>query len=224
MIENKPSTVTENADNGKAASVEADLKPAGPIPLDPVSTANAPAKKALLEDFKAGTTWPPPLYLPDSAGVDEQYYLRYRWQSQWLWYDGKASENKLKHQLLQVVIGVGSVSVPVLLGQASPLREMAVWVSLIVAAAAAIENVKKYGDNWRSYRQAAEDLSREKSLYNVAAGPYKAAKRPFARFVERCEDVIAQQNGRFYQRPEDQQAQPQAQPSTADSDTTSGAG
>jgi hypothetical protein len=207
MIENKSSTVTTTTENGNSAEsivtppiVEAPLPP---DPIAPATTAPAPVidpeeEKKLLE-----SAWPPPLYTPRTASMSEKYYMKHRFQNQWLWYDKKAAENKNKHQFLQVVIGVGSVAVPVLLG-IETVRSYAVWVSLIVAAAASIENVKKYGDNWRSYRRAAENLSREKALYDVQAGPYKASKRPFARFVERCEEVIAQQNGQFYQRDEQQ--------------------
>jgi hypothetical protein len=211
MIENKPSVpvTTETAENGKSseslvvpAKVEAELPPLLPDPIQPVT---APVSQPTEDEQKLlETTWPPPLYTPANAALAEKFYLKQRWQSQWLWYDKKASENKNKHQFLQVVIGVGSVTVPVLLG-IEALRGYAVWVSLIVAAAASIENVKKYGDNWRSYRRAAENLSREKSLYDVNAGPYRTAKKPFARFVERCEEVIAQQNGQFYQRDDQSQ-------------------
>jgi hypothetical protein len=212
VIENKPSVpmTTETTENGKSiesvvapARVAAELTPLPPDPVPPISTpASQPteSEQKLLE-----SAWPPPLYTLPNATLAEKYYLKQRWQSQWLWYDKKAAENKNKHQFLQVVIGVGSVAVPVLLG-IEALRSYAVWVSLVVAAAASIENVKKYGDNWRSYRRAAENLSREKSLYDVNAGPYRTSKKPFARFVERCEEVIAQQNGQFYQR-EDQQTQ-----------------
>ncbi len=202
-------TTTENGNPKVENTVEnitapppvvAETKPAGPPPAQPSSPAISPEQeKQLLE-----ATWPPPLYTPGSASLSEKYYMKHRWQSQWLWYDKKAAENKTKHQALQVLIGVGSVAVPVLLGLQEPWRDFAVWVSLLVAAAASIENVKKYGDNWRSYRRAAENLNREKSLYDVSAGPYKSSKRPFARFVERCEEVIAQQNGQFYQREEQQ--------------------
>lgn len=212
MIENKPSApvTTETTENGKStesvpapAIAETDLKPLPPDPIQPASTAliqeDREEESKLLQ-----STWPPPLFMPRTVSLPEKYYMKHRWQSQWLWYDKKAAENKRKHQALQVLIGVGSVAVPVLLGLQEPWRDFAVWVSLVVAAAASIENVKKYGDNWRSYRRAAENLSREKSLYDVNAGPYRVSKRPFARFVERCEEVIAQQNGQFYQRDEQQ--------------------
>jgi ABC-type multidrug transport system fused ATPase/permease subunit len=156
------------------------------------------------------SVWPPPLFVMRTASDAERYYMKYRWQNQWQYYDGKATENKRNYQWLQLTIGIGSVAVPVLLGFQGSFTIVATIVSLIVAASAAIENVKKFGDGWRSFRSAAEALQREKALYDVSAGPYRIAKRPFIRFVERCEDIIAQQNGQFMQR-EEQQPQNQQQ-------------
>jgi hypothetical protein len=157
------------------------------------------------------SSWPPPLYLLRTAGESERFYMKYRWQNQWLYYDAKATESKKNYQTLQLVIGVGLVAVPVLLGFGGPMAVIATVLSLVVAASAAIENVKKYGDGWRTYRQAAEQLQREKAMYDVTAGPYRLSKRPFARFVERCEEIIGQQNGQFMQRQEDQNQQQQQQ-------------
>jgi len=150
------------------------------------------------------SSWPPPLFLMRTAGDAERYYMKYRWQNQWQYYDNKATENKRNYQYLQLTIGIGSVAVPVLLGFQGTFTIIATIASLVVAASAAIENVKKFGDGWRSFRSAAEALQREKALYDVSAGPYRMAKRPFIRFVERCEDIIAQQNGQFMQRDEQQ--------------------
>ncbi len=154
--------------------------------------------------------WPPPLFVMRTASDAERYYMKHRWQNQWQYYDSKATENKRNYQWLQLTIGIGSVAVPVLLGFQGTFTIVATIVSLVVAASAAIENVKKFGDGWRSFRAAAEALQREKALYDVSAGPYRIAKRPFIRFVERCEDIIAQQNGQFMQR-EEQQPQNQQQ-------------
>lgn len=165
-----------------------------------VDTAEKVVESIFATQTAESGSWPPPLFVHRNASEMEQYYVRHRWQSQWLYYDAKATENKKNYQALQLVIGVGSVAVPVLLGMEWIPNIIPVAISLVVAAAAAVENVKKYGDNWRSYRQAAEELQREKALFDVLTGPYKRAKQPFLRFVERCEDVIAQQNGQFLQR------------------------
>jgi hypothetical protein len=159
--------------------------------------------QAATDAAEAASVWPPPLFVFPEAGDSERHYMRNRWQAQWLYYDKKAAENKRRYQLLQITIGVGSVAVPVMLGFGGPLATAATVISLLVAAAAAIENVKQYGANWRTYRQAAEELMREKSLYDSHAGPYARSKRPGIRFVERCEEIIAAQNGQFLQHQEE---------------------
>ncbi len=49
----------------------------------------------------------------------------------------------------------------------------------------------------QSALEAAEELAREKSLYDMRAGPYRKVKQPYDRFVERTEQIIAKQNGQW---------------------------
>ncbi|HEX2620550.1 MAG TPA: DUF4231 domain-containing protein [Phototrophicaceae bacterium] len=163
-------------------------------------------------------TWPPPIYVDPSASEQERHYIEHRWHAQWDWYDKRASNAKNVYQRLQIIIGVGSVTVPVLIGftpSSTDVREIlqvaTVALSLTVAIAAAIENVKKYGDNWRNFRGAAEELLREKALYDVRSGPYRKTKTPFLLFVQRCEEIMTKQNGSFLQLAEDVQQGQQAQ-------------
>ncbi len=207
-----PVTVNEDIVDTTLAEVREAAQEAEAIVQEVMTKVEAPSPA------EAETSWPPPLYVLRTAGESERFYMKYRWQAQWLYYDQKASECKKNYQMLQLVIGVGSVAVPVLLGFGGTMATVATVLSLVVAASAAIENVKKYGDSWRSYRQAAEQLQREKSMYDVSAGPYRSAKRPFTRFVERCEEIIGQQNGQFLQRPDDQQAQQQQAQQQRDSE------
>jgi hypothetical protein len=167
------------------------------------------------EILKPESTWPPPLYFSANATSEEKYYINYRWNSQWEWYDKKASDAKKRYQTLQVIVVVGAAAVPVLVSMTPAVPSFVpIIISLAVTIAAGVENVFKYGDNWRNFRQAAEDLKREKSLYDVKAGPYRKAKRPFLLLVQRCEDIMSKQNGSWLQLSEEQgqqQAQTQAE-------------
>jgi len=162
--------------------------------------------------LKPGGDWPPPIFFDSlNASDQERFYLEHRWHAQWSYYDQKASEAKKLYQRLQLIIGIGSVTVPVLVGlnasndvARNTLQLITVAISLCVAAAAAIENVKTYGDNWRTFRGAAEELNREKALYDAHTGPYRRSKNRFLLFVERCEDVIAKQNGAWIALKEEQ--------------------
>ncbi len=190
------------------------------------STEDTPEPQKTRNIITPTGAWPPPIYVDASATEQETYYMEHRWYTQWSWYDTKASEAKKVYQRIQIVIGIGSVTVPVLVSLApiandttgrNALTLITVLISLLVAAAAAVENVKKYGDAWRTYRSAAEDLKREKSLYDVRSGPYRKSKRPFLLFVERCEDVMAKQNGSWAALKEEQQTTT-AQTTTKDED------
>jgi hypothetical protein len=77
-------------------------------------------------------------------------------------------------------------------------------LSGLVAAATALENVQKYGDNWRAFQSASDGLERERALFESNAGPYRTATDAYSLFVERSEDVIAQETGRYFAREEQQ--------------------
>ena len=153
--------------------------------------------------------WPPPIFIRQDISPQERYYIEHRWYSQWSYFDAKATENKNRYYRTQLIVVIGSVAVPVLVGITSPnqdvqrvLSMITVIISLSVAMSAALESLYTFGDNWRSYRSAAEDMHQEKSLYDVKAGRYSDAPQAFMRFVERCEEIIAQQNGRWIQSQE----------------------
>jgi hypothetical protein len=75
-------------------------------------------------------------------------------------------------------------------------------LSGLVAAATALENVQNYGTNWRAFQSAADGLERERALFEANSGPYRKSSNAYRLFVERAEDVIAQETGRFFAREE----------------------
>lgn len=168
-------------------------------------------KRKNLSVLKPESQWPPPIYIDPNASPEEIYYMENRWYAQWEYYDKRATVAKRAAQRLQLTITVGSAAVPVLVGiQAIDSRvdfalyTVTIIISFLVAGSSAIETVKKYAEAWRSYRTATEELMREKALYDVKSGPYRKSTNPFLLFVERCEDVIAKQNGIFLSPREDQ--------------------
>lgn len=157
--------------------------------------------------LKPSSVWPPPIFLTAQASDQERFYIEHRWHAQYSWYDKRASDAKKMHTTLRLIVGIGSVIVPVLIGSnwldllgiVGFQQFLTISISLAVAVATAIETVYKPGDNWRSYRAAAEELAREKTMYDVKAGPYRRAKNAFLVFTERCEDIITKQNGQWLQ-------------------------
>lgn len=75
-------------------------------------------------------------------------------------------------------------------------------LSGLVAGATALENVMKYGDNWRAFQSAADGLERERALFEANAGLYRTSPAAHQLFIERSEDVIAQEFGRYIARQE----------------------
>jgi hypothetical protein len=144
-------------------------------------------------------------YVSPKAPVSKRFrhYIQTRWYPQWKYYDQRAIFNKARHISLQIFVALGSVSVPILIGINFVPTWIPALISGMVAAFTAIENVMKYGDNWRIFRSAAEGLNREKVLYEAMSGPYKATKAPFRMFVERCEDIIGEETGRYIERTEE---------------------
>lgn len=136
-----------------------------------------------------------------------KHYIRTRWYPAWYFYDNRAARFKSRYIRLQLFIALGSVTVPIMIGFNNLVPN---WIpallSGMVAAATAIENVQKNGDNWRAFRNAAEGLNREKVLYEAMAGPYSRSNAPFRLFVERSEDIIAEETGRYFERQQEEEA------------------
>lgn len=188
--------------------------PASNEPNNVPSTTAPPVENYEEYQLIPSKSWPPPVYIKKNVTPSERYYIEHRWYSQWSFFDKKATENKNKYFRTQLIVGLGSVTVPVLVGIRTLnddvnnlLYIFTIIISLSVAMATAIESLYTFGDNWRSYRQAAEDLHQEKTIYDVKAGRYQDNPAPFTRFVERCEEIIAQQNGRWIQTQEKQAQQ-----------------
>ena len=144
--------------------------------------------------------------------IDKQeHYLQNRWQDQEEYHAKKATRYKRWHLGLQVMVALGAVSVPVLLGITSVPKVAPTLLSLLVAIATAIENVFHFGENWRSFRYVSETLKRERFLFEVGAGPYKSSKTALLRFVENCESVINAEVKRFMDTGEEREQASQGQ-------------
>jgi len=163
-----------------------------------------------------------------------RHYIENRWHDQYSYYTGKAEQNRKRHLRLQLFIAVVAVLVPVLLGfngdvingatamaqtdgwYSSFINEGNIrgWISFfnavpailsgLVAAATALENVQKFGDNWRAFQTAADGLERERALFEANSGPYRKNTNSYRLFIERSEDVISQETGRYFARQEAQ--------------------
>lgn len=203
-LENPPKTETSAVGNGLGTAASANTTPAPSMPTSPAADSTSSTPGSGINVLVPSGTWPPPIYVDESTNSQERYYMEHRWHAQWNWYDKRAAFFKKRHLRIQLVIGVGAGLVPALVAinttdpvAASWLKFVTICVSLVVTTFTVWENVYKHGDMWRSFRSAAEDLAREKSMYDMRAGQYKRVKAPFMRFVERTEEIVAKQNGQW---------------------------
>jgi hypothetical protein len=127
----------------------------------------------------------------------QKRYLRSRWLDQIVWLEGAAKRNQRRYYTLRLVAIIGGVIVPALVSLnvrkddvASAIAWTTFAVSLVVAAAVAVEEFFHYGDRWRHYRRSAELLKGEGWQYFELTGAYAghrthaSAFRTFAAGVE----------------------------------------
>jgi hypothetical protein len=90
-------------------------------------------------------------------------------------------------------MGIIAVCVTVLLGIPEVSKLIPSILSGTIAAAAVIENVNRYGENWRNFRTTLELLKREKALFDIGADAYRdlAPDDAAILFATRTEDILS---------------------------------
>ena len=126
------------------------------------------------------------------------HFIKNRYEKELDWYDQEAVRNKRIHDLLQWVVIVSSAVTPVLiLINESNLRMFAVTTSVIIAIFTSAIKTFKFHENWLNYRNTAETMRREYSLYDTDAGDYLDADDKQRFFVERIESLISRENTKW---------------------------
>lgn len=134
----------------------------------------------------------------ENITTKEETYLQERWQTQKDYYSKQSAQNKRWHQRVQLFVTIGAIAVPILLSIPEVPKVFPTILSGLIAAAAALESVYHYGDNWRNYRQTLEALKREKALFTASAGSYVDPAKAFPRFVERVESLLSEETMRYF--------------------------
>ena len=129
------------------------------------------------------------LNLPDL----QKRFLHSRWLDQVLWMEGRADVARDRYYAMRLIIIIGGVMVPALVSLNIPiLRYISIILSLLVAIAAAVEELFHYGERWRHYRRTVELLKSEGWQFFQKSGPYegKSHAEAYPTFTARVEDVI----------------------------------
>ncbi len=142
--------------------------------------------------------------------------LRSRWLDQVLWMGKKASQCQRWHYILRLIAIIGGVIVPALIGlnvaqgqniagnqsvdgsqfAAGLIYPTTFGLSMIVAISVATEEFFHFGERWRHYRSAVEQLKIEGWQFFQLAGPYQDFKNhtdAYPSFATRTESIFQQE-------------------------------
>ena len=134
---------------------------------------------------------------------DKDNYIKDRLEQQQKWYERKASENKTKHHILQIIIISSGALIPIINSIPYSDIEVRIVSSIlggIVIIITGMIQLKKYQENWIQYRTTEEILKKEKFLYLNNAGEYSNLddNEKHRVLVERIEATISNQNVNFF--------------------------
>lgn len=134
--------------------------------------------------------------------MNEEEYLKKRFNDQITWYDQKSVCNQKWFKRLQVFQLAAAASIPVLVNY---VTDSSGWIRLLVALLGAsiaivsgIIALYKLQENWLEYRTTCESLRHEKYLYLTKTEPYNTDD-PFALLVNRVETLISKENTNWAQ-------------------------
>lgn len=135
-------------------------------------------------------------------------YINDRLDDQIKYYDLKSIEYKKKHEnisLATIIISALIALVPAFIDILPNCKGIITFLSAFLAATItvlqAIDKLKKYNDLFYQFRMTCEKLKQEKELYLYQSGEYKRTDEMTNEqlFVERCESIMATENGTWAQ-------------------------
>ncbi len=134
--------------------------------------------------------------------MDETEYLENRLNDQIDWYDRKSGVNKKWFQRIQIMLLImaGLVTIS---GVFDP--EVFYWIHYVIPVIGAlivmltgILGLKRYQENWTTYRTTSESLKHEKYLYLTKCEPYNSSNA-FNILVNRAEALMSKEHSNWTQ-------------------------
>ncbi|MBN4071141.1 DUF4231 domain-containing protein [Crocinitomix catalasitica] len=142
--------------------------------------------------------------------MNAEEYIKGRLESQISWYDDKATKMQRAYKFWQAVKLVFALAIPIVALFMSQYPECIFWWSITIAILSAfiilIEGLQKlydYKDLWKKYRLTSEALSSQKILFQTQTGSYSKAKDSFKLLVERCEQLMSEEQASWDELMED---------------------
>ena len=135
----------------------------------------------------------------------QKRFMKGRWLDQVLWLEGRATKARNRHHTLRMITIIGGVIVPALVSVNSAnvtqqrLKHFFGWtafgLSQAVAISAAVEELFHFGENYRRYRNTAENMKIQGWYFFQLSGPYKDANNhveAYTTFSNNVENIIQQ--------------------------------
>ena len=135
----------------------------------------------------------------------QKRFMKSRWLDQVLWLEGRATKSRSRHNTLRLITIIGGVLVPAVVSANSAnasqqnLKHLLGWtafgLSQAVAISAAVEEFFHYGENYRRYRNTAENMKIQGWQFFQLTGPYKDAtnhSEAYPTFASNVENIIQQ--------------------------------
>ncbi len=130
--------------------------------------------------------------------MDQKTYLSDRIDDQINWYNKKSKTFQSRFKLLKVIVIIGSVTIPFLVGMIEDgtfnLKIIVGIIGVLIAAIEGILSLYKYQELWLQYRLASEMLQREKLIFLTNSGIYHENPNAFKDFVKRAETIMSSEN------------------------------
>ena len=140
-------------------------------------------------------------------------YIEKRLDDQINWYDAKSIKCKKTYHCCSVCIIVSSLAITAIstLSLLYPLLDK-LWViaslllSLSITGITTYDKFAKNNELHSSYRRTCERLKQEKYLFLTRSGEYNSNSSAENLLVERCESIMATENGNWSQLNEKKQS------------------
>ena len=150
------------------------------------------------------------------GGMDVNNYIQYRLIDQIRWYDGKAIHCRTYHERISIFAIILTTTSSFLALLSANFPGGSPWISILAALCGstttvllAVDKLKKYQELHNQYRGTCEKLKQEVHLYRTQSGDYQDPNRdPQTNdlFIERCESIMATENGTWAQLNEKKEA------------------
>jgi hypothetical protein len=133
--------------------------------------------------------------------MTQEEYLTNRIETQIKWYEDKSTINKNWYHRFHVLMIICSALIPLLIGFSNAPYEyfkyIAGFLGVIVAILQGVLALKKYQENWMTYRSTAEMLHREKLLFQNGIGEFEDKTYAFKVFVLKAEQIMSSENANW---------------------------